>query len=132
MINKNQVRSGKKAILKNLSAFYSYNHHTYIYFNFGEDKWVYIEHIQIENKSKIFVVQKISWWVLKLQTMACLVFYNPWTVLYRFCPFWMILDQIGSYVITFDNCWPFRTILDPFGTLLTTLDHAMPFLTILD
>ena len=60
MINKNQVRSGKKAILKNLSAFYSYIHHTYIYFNFGEDKWVYIEHIQIENKSKIFVVQKIS------------------------------------------------------------------------
>ena len=60
MINKNQVRSGKKAILKNLSEFYSYIHHTYIYFNFWEDKWVYIEHIQIENKSKIFAVQNIS------------------------------------------------------------------------
>ncbi len=47
-------------------------------------------------------------------------------------PFWMILDQIGSYGITFDNCWPFRTILDPFGTFWTILDHAMPFLTILE
>ena len=60
MINENQDTSGRKAILKNISAFYSYNHHTYILFNLGEDNWVYIEDIKIENKSKIFGVQQIS------------------------------------------------------------------------
>ena len=58
MINKNQVRSGRKAILK------IYQHFTYIIiilissFIFGKIIG-YIEHIQIENKSNLFVVQNI-------------------------------------------------------------------------
>ena len=58
MINKNQVRSGRKAILK------IYQHFTYIIiilissFIFGKIIG-YIEHIQIENKSNLFVVQYI-------------------------------------------------------------------------